>query len=138
MLNKTFLILILQAILQALKAATVGRTSICIAHRLSTVADADEILVLENGSISERGRHSDLINNKSSLYYRLWEKQNRDANSIPKVWTCRNKYLVQCLMRIFDPVTVRIKCQYEQRSLKDILVCFKIIYSYIIWKSILK
>ncbi|XP_047526672.1 iron-sulfur clusters transporter ABCB7, mitochondrial isoform X2 [Vanessa atalanta] len=71
------------AILQALKAATVGRTSICIAHRLSTVADADEIFVLENGSISERGKHADLISNKSSLYYRLWEKQNRDA--VPKV-----------------------------------------------------
>ncbi|XP_050342808.1 iron-sulfur clusters transporter ABCB7, mitochondrial isoform X2 [Nymphalis io] len=71
------------AILQALKAATVGRTSICIAHRLSTVADADEIFVLENGSISERGKHADLMNNKSSLYYRLWEKQNRD--SVPKV-----------------------------------------------------
>ncbi|XP_039748685.1 ATP-binding cassette sub-family B member 7, mitochondrial isoform X1 [Pararge aegeria] len=67
------------AILQALKAATVGRTSICIAHRLSTVADADEILVLENGGISERGDHNSLIGNKSSLYYRLWEKQNRDA-----------------------------------------------------------
>ncbi|XP_026490085.1 iron-sulfur clusters transporter ABCB7, mitochondrial isoform X2 [Vanessa tameamea] len=71
------------AILQALKAATVGRTSICIAHRLSTVADADEIFVLENGSISERGKHADLISNKSSLYFRLWEKQNRDA--VPKV-----------------------------------------------------
>ncbi|CAG4966529.1 unnamed protein product [Parnassius apollo] len=70
------------AILQALKAATVGRTSICIAHRLSTVADADEILVLENGSISERGQHNDLISNPKSLYYRLWEKQNRDA--LPK------------------------------------------------------
>ncbi|CAK1604599.1 unnamed protein product [Parnassius mnemosyne] len=70
------------AILQALKAATVGRTSICIAHRLSTVADADEILVLENGSISERGRHHDLISNPKSLYYKLWEKQNRDA--LPK------------------------------------------------------
>ncbi|XP_013201125.1 iron-sulfur clusters transporter ABCB7, mitochondrial isoform X2 [Amyelois transitella] len=68
------------AILQALKAATVGRTSICIAHRLSTVADADEIFVLEHGSITERGKHSDLINNPKSLYYRLWEKQNRDAS----------------------------------------------------------
>ncbi|XP_028165194.1 ATP-binding cassette sub-family B member 7, mitochondrial isoform X1 [Ostrinia furnacalis] len=66
------------AILQALKAATVGRTSICIAHRLSTVADADEILVLEHGSISERGQHHELINNPKSLYYRLWEKQNKD------------------------------------------------------------
>ncbi|CAH0729048.1 unnamed protein product, partial [Brenthis ino] len=71
------------AILQALKAATVGRTSICIAHRLSTVADADEILVLENGAISERGTHAQLINNKSSLYYRLWEKQNKDP--VPKL-----------------------------------------------------
>ncbi|XP_050676014.1 iron-sulfur clusters transporter ABCB7, mitochondrial isoform X2 [Leptidea sinapis] len=66
------------AILQALKAATVGRTSICIAHRLSTVADADEILVLERGSISERGTHDQLLTNKQSLYYRLWEKQNKD------------------------------------------------------------
>ncbi|XP_068630900.1 iron-sulfur clusters transporter ABCB7, mitochondrial isoform X2 [Battus philenor] len=70
------------AILQALKAATVGRTSICIAHRLSTVADADEILVLENGAISERGTHATLVNNPNSLYYRLWEKQNKDA--VPK------------------------------------------------------
>nr|ASS36017.1 ABCB7 [Samia ricini] len=70
------------AILQALKAATVGRTSICIAHRLSTVADADEILVLENGSISERGKHEDLVRNPESLYSRLWQKQNREA--IPK------------------------------------------------------
>ncbi|KAJ0179659.1 hypothetical protein K1T71_004250 [Dendrolimus kikuchii] len=67
------------SILQALKAATLGRTSICIAHRLSTVADADEIIVLENGNISERGRHQDLVNNPKSLYARLWEKQNRDG-----------------------------------------------------------
>ncbi|KAI5635657.1 ABC transporter domain-containing protein [Phthorimaea operculella] len=67
------------AILQALKAATAGRTSICIAHRLSTVADADEILVLENGTITERGRHEQLLSNKGSLYSRLWERQNQDA-----------------------------------------------------------
>ncbi|XP_047986017.1 iron-sulfur clusters transporter ABCB7, mitochondrial isoform X1 [Leguminivora glycinivorella] len=66
------------AILQALKAATVGRTSICIAHRLSTVADADEILVLENGNITDRGKHDDLISKSGSLYARLWEKQNRE------------------------------------------------------------
>ncbi|CAG9115935.1 unnamed protein product [Plutella xylostella] len=71
------------AILQALKAATVGRTSICIAHRLSTVADADEILVLEHGTISERGTHDQLINNPSSLYSRLWDKQNKDASQQP-------------------------------------------------------
>lgn len=63
------------AILQALKAATVGRTSICIAHRLSTVADADEILVLENGNVTERGTHAQLVGNPRSLYARLWERQ---------------------------------------------------------------
>ncbi|KAI8429299.1 hypothetical protein MSG28_007796 [Choristoneura fumiferana] len=73
------------AILQALKAATVGRTSICIAHRLSTVADADEILVLENGNITDRGKHQDLISKSGSLYSRLWEKQNKDASSVPPV-----------------------------------------------------
>ncbi|XP_026318644.1 ATP-binding cassette sub-family B member 7, mitochondrial isoform X2 [Hyposmocoma kahamanoa] len=67
------------AILQALKAATKGRTSICIAHRLSTVADADEILVLENGTISERGTHDQLLAKSGSLYNRLWEKQNKDG-----------------------------------------------------------
>ncbi|KOB76099.1 putative ATP-binding cassette sub-family B member 7 [Operophtera brumata] len=66
------------AILQALKAATVGRTSICIAHRLSTVADADEIIVLERGGISDRGTHQQLINKPTSLYARLWERQNTD------------------------------------------------------------
>ncbi|XP_075970967.1 ATP binding cassette subfamily B member 7 isoform X2 [Anticarsia gemmatalis] len=71
------------AILQALKAATVGRTSICIAHRLSTVADADEILVLERGNISERGTHQQLIANPQSLYSRLWEKQNKDVPILP-------------------------------------------------------
>ncbi|XP_013136595.1 PREDICTED: ATP-binding cassette sub-family B member 7, mitochondrial isoform X2 [Papilio polytes] len=66
------------AILQALKAATVGRTSICIAHRLSTVADADEILVLEAGAITDRGTHDQLLARPGSLYRRLWDKQNRD------------------------------------------------------------
>lgn len=67
---------ILQNILNALKRATEGRTSICIAHRLSTVMDADEILVLDNGRVSERGTHSTLIKNPNSLYSKLWEAQN--------------------------------------------------------------
>ena len=38
-----------------------GRTSIIISHRISTVEDADEIIVLEDGSISERGTHQQLV-----------------------------------------------------------------------------
>ncbi|KAK5646011.1 hypothetical protein RI129_004475 [Pyrocoelia pectoralis] len=62
-------------ILQALKRATEGRTSICIAHRLSTVMDADEIIVLEDGKVSERGTHASLLQNPKSLYLKLWQAQ---------------------------------------------------------------
>lgn len=62
--------------MNALKRATEGRTSICIAHRLSTVMDADKIFVLENGKVSEIGTHDTLLNNPNSLYARLWKVQN--------------------------------------------------------------
>ncbi|XP_055378653.1 iron-sulfur clusters transporter ABCB7, mitochondrial isoform X2 [Condylostylus longicornis] len=63
-------------ILNALSRATEGRTSICIAHRLSTVMDADEILVLNKGCIAERGTHAELLK-RNGFYTRLWETQNK-------------------------------------------------------------
>lgn len=69
---------IFQNILQALNRAVEGRTSICIAHRLSTIMDSDVILVLENGTIGDRGTHHDLLN-KSGLYARLWQTQNKSG-----------------------------------------------------------
>ncbi|XP_066253911.1 iron-sulfur clusters transporter ABCB7, mitochondrial-like [Euwallacea similis] len=63
-------------ILKALRNATKGRTSIVIAHRLSTVMDVDEIFVFENGRVSERGTHQELLKNVDSLYHRLWSTQN--------------------------------------------------------------
>lgn len=51
-----------------------GRTSIVIAHRLSTVRNADDILVVEEGRIAERGRHGDLIEN-DGLYRKLYDRQ---------------------------------------------------------------
>jgi ATP-binding cassette subfamily B protein len=59
----------------ALKQALKGRTSIVIAHRLSTVMEADKILVINNGVVAERGRHEELIN-KGGLYSELFARQD--------------------------------------------------------------
>ncbi|GFV51853.1 ATP-binding cassette sub-family B member 7, mitochondrial [Trichonephila clavipes] len=68
-----------EKILAALQRASEGRTSICIAHRLSTVMNADEILVLDKGKVAERGTHNQLISNPKSLYYTLWQKQHQTS-----------------------------------------------------------
>ena len=62
----------------ALKQALIGRTSIVIAHRLSTVMEADQILVINEGKVAERGRHEDLIN-QGGLYSELFARQDLTA-----------------------------------------------------------
>lgn len=64
-------------IMEALKRATTNRTSICIAHRLTTVIDADEIFVLQGGRIVERGTHPELLATANSVYAKLWNTQFR-------------------------------------------------------------
>jgi len=69
------------AVQQALKTALEGRTSLVIAHRLSTVRDADEILVVEDGRIVERGGHLELLASGglySELYRTQFATQERD------------------------------------------------------------
>jgi len=62
-------------IMTALRRAVENRTSVRIAHRLGTVVDADQILVLEGGKILERGTHRQLLARPSSLYSHLWSQQ---------------------------------------------------------------
>jgi ATP-binding cassette subfamily B protein len=65
-----------EALVQAaLQSALKGRTSIVIAHRLSTVRDADQILVLEKGQIVERGKHDELVA-RGGLYADLYNRQD--------------------------------------------------------------
>lgn len=63
------------AIQRSLERIAVGRTTIVIAHRLSTVRNADQIFVLERGRLKEQGRHEDLLGNQAGIYSALWQVQ---------------------------------------------------------------
>jgi ATP-binding cassette subfamily B protein len=68
------------AVQRALGAALTGRTALVIAHRLSTVRDADQILVLDKGRIVERGTHDELVAD-GGLYAELYRTQFAVADS---------------------------------------------------------
>jgi ATP-binding cassette subfamily B protein len=61
-----------------LKTASEGRTTLIIAHRLSTVIDADEIIVLSHGRVAERGTHGELLA-QNGLFAEMWRKQQEAA-----------------------------------------------------------
>ena len=73
----------------ALNEVSRDRTSLVIAHRLSTVIDADEILVLDHGSIIERGRHSELLA-RNGHYASMWNKQREAAAAREKLKEAEN------------------------------------------------
>jgi ATP-binding cassette subfamily B protein len=80
-----------QAIQKELNAIAQGRTTLVIAHRLSTVMDADEILVLDHGRVVERGRHGALLA-QGGAYAQMWALQQQedakrrvDAAALPAV-----------------------------------------------------
>jgi ATP-binding cassette subfamily B protein len=68
----------------ALREVSRNRTTLVIAHRLSTVVDADEILVMEAGQIVERGRHQDLVD-AGGAYAALWNRQQEAAAAREKL-----------------------------------------------------
>ena len=63
-----------EVILNNIKTKLAGVTTLIVAHRLSSVVDCDQILVLENGQIAESGRHEELLNLKG-IYAEMYEKQ---------------------------------------------------------------
>ena len=69
-----------RAISDALANVAKNHTTLVIAHRLSTVVDADRILVLEDGEIVEQGNHSTLLS-QNGVYSQLWEMQKADTES---------------------------------------------------------
>ena len=60
---------------QALNDVSQNQTTLMIAHRLSTIVHADEIIVLADGEVTERGTHQDLMH-KRGLYFAMWQRQS--------------------------------------------------------------
>ncbi len=71
-----------RAVQQAIQQALQGRSAIIVAHRLSTIVHADEILVLEQGRIVERGSHQQLLRH-GGVYARLWALQFAESVAHP-------------------------------------------------------
>ncbi|WP_026689964.1 ABC transporter ATP-binding protein [Alteribacter aurantiacus] len=59
-----------------------GRTTFIIAHRISSLMHADEILVLEDGEVAERGTHDDLLTNENGQYRRIYDIQFKDRHAV--------------------------------------------------------
>ncbi|MCE5345727.1 MAG: ABC transporter ATP-binding protein/permease [Bacteroidales bacterium] len=70
---------------QALKKLAEGKTVLMIAHRLTSVVDADKILVINNGKIAEQGTHNELIN-KKGIYTHMWNEYQQSVK-----WTIRKE-----------------------------------------------
>ena len=64
----------------ALNRLRAGRTTLVIAHRLSTVREADKIIVMDKGRVVEQGRHDDLVA-KDGLYAQLYKLQFKESGN---------------------------------------------------------
>ncbi len=74
-----------KAILEAMREVASERTTLVIAHRLSTVVDADRILVMEDGRVAESGRHSELLAH-GGIYAAMWrlqQEEQKEARTTP-------------------------------------------------------
>ncbi len=77
-----------QEIQQALDLVSRGRTTLTIAHRLSTVIGADEIIVLQDGAIAERGSHAELLD-RNGLYKEMWDRQREATEAEERLRAAR-------------------------------------------------
>lgn len=66
-----------QKILESLKKLRKGKTTLIITHRLSSITDLDNIIVMKNGAVCEQGNHKQLLDNKGE-YYALYNKELRE------------------------------------------------------------
>jgi len=79
-----------QEIQTALEIVSKNRTTLVIAHRLSTVVGADEIIVLRAGEIAERGTHNKLLR-KKGLYAEMWSRQREATKAEERLRKAREE-----------------------------------------------
>lgn len=72
----------------AIDNVTIGRTTIIVAHRLSTIKNADVIVVVENGQVKETGSHNELIQRENGLYTSLVRLQRMEENKNREEYNC--------------------------------------------------
>jgi ATP-binding cassette subfamily B protein len=90
---------------EALKKVSENRTTLVIAHRLSTVVDADEIIVLDKGMVAERGTHEKLLR-KQGIYHAMWNRQ-RQADEAREILKQTEEVPLEGSFRAKKPVTRR-------------------------------
>src|SRR5690606_35968236 len=91
-----------QEIQAALDLVSQGRTTLVIAHRLSTVISADEIIVLKDGQIAERGRHAELLASRG-LYAQMWDRQREATEAEEALRRAREEDEMGILVRRRTP-----------------------------------
>jgi ATP-binding cassette, subfamily B, heavy metal transporter len=91
-----------QEIKAALDLVSKGRTTIVIAHRLSTIVSADEIIVLKDGRIVERGRHANLLAERG-LYASMWDRQREASEAEERLRIAREEDADGVLVRRRTP-----------------------------------
>ena len=69
-----------QSIINAIAKLREGRTTLIITHRLSSITDADQIIVMKQGKVVEQGSHIELLSSKKE-YYKLYNKELKEANN---------------------------------------------------------
>jgi ATP-binding cassette, subfamily B, heavy metal transporter len=79
----------------ALGKVSENRTTLVIAHRLSTVVDADEIIVLDKGQVAERGTHDELLKKRKGIYHAMWNRQRQADEARVKLKQVEEAELVE-------------------------------------------
>ncbi len=88
---------------QSLREVSRNRTTMTIAHRLSTIIHADEIVVLDKGTIAERGRHEELLA-RGGLYATMWRRQQEAAEHLKALEEAADTGAVSPIKRVPETV----------------------------------